>query len=159
MPLLRVDPSFFEPCNADDDRQAVELAAVSVQNAAGTSWDKNRMWKVVNLEPENDRQLPVVKKVEPYAPGTGRVPAEDIVVRWLKNGDVLEQVGHSKKMRGYMVMPVRLTSADGASKDEEVLEGWVTRRLVDKARDHGGEWLQEVREGGRDRRKPRNHDD
>lgn len=108
---------------------------------ASNSWDKNRMWRICGLEPDDGRSLPIVNRAEPYAPGTGRVPPEDLLVRWLENGDMLEQVGHSKKMRGYMVMPVRMINNE--------VEGWVTRRLVDKTRDNADKvWMVEVRDNG-----------
>lgn len=145
-------PKFFEPW------QASGADGDDVGAAAG-NWDKNRMWKVVNLESGDSRSLPVVKRVEPYAPGTGRTPPEDIVVRWLQNGDVLEQIGHSKKMRGFMVMPVKFVSPDSKDEGAAAEEGWVTRRLVDKTRDHeGGSWLEEIREEGRVRRKGHRRD-
>ena len=34
--------------------------------------------------------------------------------RYLENGEMVTQVGHSKKVRGYMVMPVKLDTAGGA---------------------------------------------
>mmetsp|Transcript_79009 Transcript_79009/g.144043 ORF Transcript_79009/g.144043 Transcript_79009/m.144043 type:complete len:508 (-) Transcript_79009:106-1629(-) len=109
---------------------------------ASNSWDKNRIWRISSLEPDEGRSLPIVSRAEPYAPGTGRVPSEDLLVRWLENGDMLEQVGHSKKMRGYMVMPVRMLHNDK-------VEGWVTRRLVDKTRDNADKaWMVEVRDNG-----------
>ncbi|CAE7493434.1 unnamed protein product, partial [Symbiodinium microadriaticum] len=48
-------------------------------------------------------------------------------------------VGHSKKVRGYMVMPIRI----------EQDEGWVVRRLVDRNRDHGYQvpWFEEIVNG------------
>jgi hypothetical protein len=129
----------------------------------GTSWEKNRMWKVMNLEPRSGRSLPVVSRSEPYAPGTGKVPPEDIVVRWLSNGEVLEQIGHSKKTRGYMVMPVRIVrdakGDDVRGRDGKNATGWVTRRLVDKQRESSvaeGVWLEEVfEEGGGEAEKER----
>jgi hypothetical protein len=111
-----------------------------------TTWDKNRMWRVTNLEPSANRDLPLLSRADPYAPGTGRVPPAELVVRWLSNEEVVEQIGHSKKTRGYMVMPVRvLRDAQGeAVKD---VEGWVTRRLVDKQRDGADTaWLVEIRD-------------
>jgi len=155
-------PRFFEPVSAELKcaAQAVPTAtaaggASSVASdaaaAAGGSWDKNRMWKVVNLQ---QRSLPLVSRAEPFAPGTSHAPLDDIVVRWLSDGDVVEQVGHSKKMRGYMVMPVRLEG--GGS------EGFVTRRLVDKTRDGPEDvWFVELRNGVEaersDRRRPQQH--
>merc|ERR1712039_1131040 len=136
-------PKFFETCEASRGGDGDDLGG-----AAG-NWDKNRMWRVVNLSSNDGRALPVVNKVEPYAPGTRAAP-EDIVIKWLHNGDILEQVGHSKKVKGYMVMPVKLTSKDAAD-----VEGWVTRRLVDKSRDsESASWLEEIKDGPvRDNRK------
>jgi len=105
------------------------------------------------------KELPVITRAEPYAPGTGRVPTEDMLIRWLQNGDMVEQVGHSKKMRGYMVMPVRIVeppSSDGDPK--QAMQGWVTRRLVDKTREtnvDGGAWFEEVNVHGDDNRADR----
>jgi len=138
-------PKFFEPCPDEEQPQGQGPGA----------WDKNRMWKVVNLV-ESGRQLALTSKAEPCVPGSGKVPPEDMSLGWLTDGDLVEQVGHSKKVRGNMVMPVRVVggSCQGAS-------GWVTRRLVDKARDTPEDaWFVELRNGeahagDRDRRKPR----
>jgi len=97
-------------------------ARVAPQPAAAGSWDKERTWKVVNVE---GNQLPVVRQPEPYSPGSGRIPPDDSVIVWLENGDIVKQTGHSKKVRGHMVMPVQLGSGP-----EALGEGWVTRRLV-----------------------------
>lgn len=165
-------PKFFEPCVDEDEPPQTQLAptlgasaseapfvggnaAGSVANSGPNTWDKNRTWKVVNLA-RDDRKLAVTTRAEQFAPGSGRIPPEDILVRWLSDGDIVEQVGHSKKVRGYMVMPIRVVSADS----DENTSGWVTRRLVDKMRDSPDEtWLVELRNGEEaergDRRKPR----
>jgi len=139
-------PKFFEPV-AEESKPPPPPPPT--EEAAGeeepptvnqSSWDANRQWKVFNLE--DGQQLAMVRKVEPYAPGSGRIPADDNLVKWLCNGDVVEQTGHSKKLRGYMVMPVQTGSESG----------WVTRRMVDKS----GAWFQEIVNGeSRDRRKSR----
>lgn len=111
---------------------------------SASSWDESRYWKVVNLE--DDELLPIVKRPEPFAPGTGRVPPSDTLVRNLRNGDKVEQIGHSKKVRGYMVMPVVI----------EGDEGWVVRRLVDKSREQPhSAWFQELNGGRNERRENR----
>jgi len=169
-------PKFFEPCpeELEPPRTTLQQGPPAPEPAHGgaalgdpggpgalvsggragapSSWDKNRLWKVVHLEASaGSRQLPMVSRAEPYAPGTGRVPPEDVVVRWLQDGDVVEQVGHSKKMRGYMVMPVRFFLSEaargpGAREEPDKAEGWVTRRLVDKSRDHADmAWFEELR--------------
>lgn len=97
-------------------------------------WSKNRNWKVVNL---TDAKLAVVNRPDPFAPKSDRLPPEDLVVRWLENGDEVEQTGHSKKTRGFMVMPVRI-------KNEPTLEGWVVRRVADKDRDRKEAWFEEI---------------
>jgi len=136
-------PKFFEPVAGAQDQQSLLPAAQEEEEQVqvnSSSWDQNRMWKVTNLEA--GQQLAVVRKVEPYAPGSGRIPADDNLVKWLSNGDVVEQTGHSKKLRGYMVMPIRMDSDSG----------WVVRRMVDKS----GAWFQEIVNGeSRDRRKTR----
>eukprot|EP00929_Paragymnodinium_shiwhaense_P014088 TRINITY_DN121974_c0_g1_i1.p1 TRINITY_DN121974_c0_g1~~TRINITY_DN121974_c0_g1_i1.p1 ORF type:complete len:456 (-),score=78.01 TRINITY_DN121974_c0_g1_i1:185-1552(-) len=111
------------------------------------SWDKNRIWSVVNIGPA-DGVLAVVKSAEPFAPGSGRTPSDDKVVKWLKDGDIVEQVGHSKKMKGYMIMPVRILEA---GQQQPTLDkggdpdGWVTRRLVDKQKQNeAGTWFKEL---------------
>jgi hypothetical protein len=64
-------------------------------------------------------------------------------VQWLENGDVVRQMGHSKKSKGYMVMPVRVLNE--ATDEEKEVEGYVTRRSVDKNRDDGDvSWFEEV---------------
>merc|ERR1712062_357270 len=100
-----------------------------------TSWDKNRVWKVVNLDAAGGHKLAMVQRPEPFAPGGGKIPQDDLLVRWLKDGDVVEQVGHSKKMRGYMVMPVKVvggnpdTQGTAQTLEGSVADGWVTRRF------------------------------
>ena len=74
-----------------------------------------------------------------------------MVVKWMRDAETVEQVGHSKKVRNYLVMPVRVLhpAADGPGEQSSKLEGWVTRRLVDKSR--GGvktSWFEEVRGAG-----------
>lgn len=120
--------------------------------AAGSSWDRNRYWRVVNLPEDGSRLLAVVKAPEPFAPDKDKTPGESLV-KWLANGDVVEQVGHSKKSRGYMVMPVRLEARLGdASAVGGEADGWATRRLVDRDRDAtGGSWFEEVQADGRTR--------
>jgi len=158
-------PKFFEPC-VDEEAEAPKppeehesAAADRHGGGGGGNWDKNRMWKVVGLGTDPSRALPVVSRMEPYAPGTGKVPPDDMLVRWLADGDIIEQVGHSKKMRGYMVMPVRLPDADAGGG----VTGWVTRRLVDKTRDGPEDtWFVEIRNGveaDRDRRRNRRRRD
>jgi len=177
-------PKFFEPAPADEvPLQAAPAKAPEKRNekpsqkersvpaspgaeaeedgaaagGSGNSWDKNRIWKVCNLEAVGSKQLAVVCRAEPYAPGTGKVPPEDTLVRWLAENDVVEQVGHSKKMRGYMVMPIRITESQStvnpAAKPArpeggQKVDGWVTRRLVDKTREQEvGVWFQELTAG------------
>lgn len=94
-------------------------------------WDRIRQWKVVNLDTEGGEGLPVIQQAEPFAPCQARcTPPEFIVIiTWLQNGDVVNQRGHSKKIRKHMVMPVKVTTADGV-----VMEGWVTRSLTGASR-------------------------
>lgn len=151
-------PKFFEACIEEPEpplqiASSLNIAPEEASNAAGnaaasgaaqSSWDKNRTWKVVNLSP-NDRKLAITVRAEPFQPGTGRIPAEDNLVKWIQDGDIVEQVGHSKKVRGYMVMPVRVLSS---SEPDNGTTGWVTRRLVDKTRDTPDEtWMVELRNG------------
>jgi len=99
-------------------------------------WEKIRVWKVVNIEPDDEPLLPVVSRAEPHPPDSTRLPPDDMVVKWLQNGDIVRQLGHSKKMRGYMVMPIRTQRTeepeDINEEDPQQVEGWVTRRLADK---------------------------
>eukprot|EP00927_Polykrikos_kofoidii_P076643 TRINITY_DN73709_c0_g1_i1.p1 TRINITY_DN73709_c0_g1~~TRINITY_DN73709_c0_g1_i1.p1 ORF type:complete len:547 (-),score=103.46 TRINITY_DN73709_c0_g1_i1:87-1727(-) len=134
----------------------------SQQQQRVTIWDKNRMWRVSCQETGHGEAqvnmllLAVVNRPDPFPPGT--MPTQDILVRWLKDGDIVEQVGHSKKTRGYMVMPIRVVE-DQTDGTETKVDGWVTRRLVDKTRDgEGGSWFVEIgscdgEEGGRERRR------
>lgn len=148
-------PRFFEPCPeaapaadlaATSDRRGDDAEARAQQAAQSNSWERNRYWRVVNAGEE--QKIPVLSKAEPYNPTGSRTLPEDLVVRYVEKGEVVEQVGHSKKMRGYMVMPVRsLQAADVGGAVEA--EGWVTRRLVDKSRDHEeGAWFEEVLRDG-----------
>merc|ERR550514_1167631 len=98
---------------------------------------RNRTWRVVNMH--GDQQVPVVVRAGPFGPSgnpANRPPAQDQVVKMLSNGDLVEQFGHSKKVRGYKVMPVR--PAGG----EEQWEGWVAQRLIDKGRDREEAWFE-----------------
>jgi len=169
-------PKFFEPCSEEEIAQGTGGATSSFNpNGKGEGkgprphrreggggggggndgdWDKSRMWKVVNAGGDGDRKLAIVTRPEPYAPG--RAPPEELFVKWLQEGDRLEQIGHSKKMRGFMVMPVRVI---GGAEGEG---GWVTRRVVDKARDTPEDvWFVELRNGQevepRDRRRANNN--
>lgn len=139
-------------------------------NNKGGSWERNRIWRVTNLAEDGSQRLAVVRAAEPFAPDKEKIPAEDNLVKWLSNGDLVEQVGHSKKSRGYMVMPVRLEARMDLPDSGGEPDGWVTRRLVDRDRDTvGGCWLEEMRGDGqiaqRERRpnnyakKGRNHGD
>merc|ERR1712183_837440 len=51
------------------------------------TWDKNRIWRVVNLATTGADKLPMVNRPEPFAPGTQRLPPDEDVVRWLADGD------------------------------------------------------------------------
>jgi len=117
------------------------------RNETSNSWTKNRLWKVCNLEDKKDK-LAVVNSPEPFAPGVDRKGLLDtIFVRWLNDGDVVEQVGHSKKMRGHMVMPIRIHMGDGGNLivEGQKADGWVTRRLVDKQKEvEHGVWFVEL---------------
>jgi len=175
-------PRFFEPCGEESmawsEREAFRNAMMQPPSGQGSaaaasgnsrplgeardggSWGKNRMWKVVNIGTEVQRSLPVVNRPEPFAPTHGRQPPDDMFVKWLNNGDIVEQVGHSKKMRGYMVMPIRI----GPEEEEKDAIGWVTRRLVDKTRDGQEDvWFVELRNGTEaarnDRRRQRRRQD
>lgn len=138
-------PMFFQPVECDDDEDLVVEERTnggrrSTADEAGTSsWEKNRMWKVVN--PPGGVAL--VSQPEPFSPASGKQPPAEIFVRWLTEGEIVEQVGHSKKMRGYMVMPVR--SGDDDDGDDVA---WVTRRVVDKTKDGlDYQWFVEMRNG------------
>mmetsp|Transcript_4235 Transcript_4235/g.9762 ORF Transcript_4235/g.9762 Transcript_4235/m.9762 type:complete len:433 (+) Transcript_4235:46-1344(+) len=142
-------PKFFEPVNPHDESQKPGKAEDGDRADEGT-WDANRTWRVMNLQ-EDSQELPMVNRCEPYAPGSGKIVPEEILVRHLQNGDLVHQVGHSKKIRGYMVMPIRI------GEDE----GWVVRRLVDRARDHGysAPWFEELVNGEpREQRRHRHRD-
>jgi len=163
-------PRFFAPVEVDEDPLQPPAAALPDEasqdprregggrdgagggrgRAPGSSWDRNRIWRVANLLEDGSKLLAVVKLPEPFAPDKDKAPGENLV-KWIANGDVVEQVGHSKKSRGYMVMPVRLEARMG---DDAVVggeaDGWVTRRLVDRDRDAvGGSWFEEVLADGR----------
>lgn len=162
-------PKFFEPFE-DDHEHAPSLKAAPAEvsrmtgkfvegncaNSGLASWNKERTWKVVNLT-HNDQRLAVTARAEPCKPGSGRVLAEDNLIGWLSDGDIIEQAGHSKKVRGFMVMPVRVVHSSGLDNDTI---GWVTRRAVDKTKDGLEEtWMVELSNGQEtergDRRKHR----
>lgn len=154
-------PKFFEPASYETELLGVphsmpqeEVDATAAADGA-IGWVANRTWKVVKLEAPEDRQLPVTVRAGPYGPGADRTPEADDIVSWLSSGDIVEQVGHSKKMRGFMVMPIRFIEIGGLPvKDlSEKGEGWVARRLVDKARDRdAGAWFEEIHKGENERR-------
>lgn len=103
-----------------------------------TSWSRNRIWKVTNLPA--DSKLPVVTRAGPFGPGSTREPPEDTIIKTLQTGDKVEQVGHSKKVRGYKVMPVQVEGKDGSPET-----GWVVQRFVDKTRgERGDQWFEDV---------------
>ncbi|CAK8987051.1 unnamed protein product [Durusdinium trenchii] len=137
-------PKFFEPVDSDAKPKMRE------QEQDEGNWETNRIWRVANLQDAD--HLPLVRKCEPYAPGSGKVPPSDMLIRYLENGEMVTQVGHSKKVRGYMVMPVKLDTAGGE-------QGWVVRRLVDRNRDQAA-WFEEMINGEvRDKRKHRRDKD
>lgn len=109
-------------------------------------WEKHRVWKAANLAPSGGR-IAVLVTSEPHAPGRGREPSPSRVVAWLQEGDLVQQVGHSKKVRNHMVMPVKLLSkspltAPEADAGAPGADGWVTRRI------HAGpSWFEEQGDG------------
>jgi len=149
-------PKFFTAAPEEDEPAVAAPASSDKRVPREEGWDKNRLWKVCNLD--DTRMLPLVTRAEPYIPGTGRTPPEDIVVRWLKSDDVVEQIGHSKKTRGCMVMPVKMVYDEKGNEVNDA-EGWVTRRLVDKQREsEDTAWLVELRDGdGNEREQRRAH--
>lgn len=132
------EPSRAPAPAAEPKRESV--AEEAKRESGGSTWDRNRMWRVINLAA--GANLPVVTRAGPYGPGSNRMPPEDTVTKALQNGDLVEQVGHSKKVRGYKVMPVR--KPGGGEQDGEKWEGWVVQRLVDKTRDRSDAWFEEV---------------
>eukprot|EP00913_Durusdinium_trenchii_P024026 g22564.t1 len=152
-------PKFFEPVDSDAKPKMREpcgwtprrnSARRGEQEQDEGNWETNRIWRVANLQDAD--HLPLVRKCEPYAPGSGKVPPSDMLIRYLENGEMVTQVGHSKKVRGYMVMPVKLDTAGGE-------QGWVVRRLVDRNRDQAA-WFEEMINGEvRDKRKHRRDKD
>eukprot|EP00932_Pfiesteria_piscicida_P019999 SRR837773.682.p2 GENE.SRR837773.682~~SRR837773.682.p2 ORF type:complete len:378 (+),score=127.35 SRR837773.682:111-1136(+) len=136
-------PRFFEPCVGEIRGSRQHRERDRDRDREDGDWDKSRMWKVINAGGDGDRRLAVVGRPEPYPPGR-MTPATEVVISWLKEGDRLEQIGHSKKIRGYMVMPVRVLQ--GVTGDQD--SGWVTRRVVDKTRDGPEDvWFVELRNG------------
>eukprot|EP00397_Hematodinium_sp_SG-2012_P005055 GEMP01005072.1.p1 GENE.GEMP01005072.1~~GEMP01005072.1.p1 ORF type:complete len:564 (+),score=175.35 GEMP01005072.1:192-1883(+) len=89
-------------------------------------WNKTRIWKVISSEPiavvpDSDVALPPGKRHEQ-------------AIGYLEtSGTVVEQTGHSKKLKHYMVMP--MTCYDPP------LVGWVTRRQIG-----GDAFFQEVQD-------------
>jgi hypothetical protein len=134
-------PRFLEPCVLE-----VELAKPLLGEASASPanlWDKDRKWRVINVD--DDQTLPVVLRAEPFTP-TSKPPPEDRTVRHLRCGDLVAQVGHSRKVRGRLVMPIQTLFTDGTPLlwDRQFTEGWVTRRIVDKAEHDVSEWFEEV---------------
>lgn len=132
-------PQFFEPVAEESAQRPPQPARQTVAKGPADEADHNRLWKAVNLEGDG---IPLVTIPQPYAPGSDKTPPDDAVVRWLQDGEIVEQVGHSKKVRGYMVMPVRCkVGADGEATTSS--EGWVTRRAADKSRSDES-WFEEI---------------
>ncbi|CAJ1359877.1 unnamed protein product [Effrenium voratum] len=67
-------PKFFEPV----DPERYKAPRQEPQREEGT-WEVNRIWRVMNLQDEH--QLPLVRKCEPYAPGSGKIPPPEMLVR------------------------------------------------------------------------------
>lgn len=139
-------PQFFEPCCDDEEAISSYQAQTEGQDNAGKNhktW-KNRTFRVVNVDVTDGGipGIPVVSGPEPYGP-TDRKPPDEIVRKWLQNGDVVHQTRHSKKVRNHKVMPIRIDD----------VEGWVTRGMVYKNKGQGSEknknraqcWFEEIR--------------
>mmetsp|Transcript_136 Transcript_136/g.403 ORF Transcript_136/g.403 Transcript_136/m.403 type:complete len:503 (-) Transcript_136:95-1603(-) len=173
-------PLFFKCVDmepVDDDEPTVIAADDSALNGrpgntslqaeiqANGSWSKNRIWRVQNLKDEHP--LPILDQPEPFGPPSS-MPKQNMpngVHRFLQNGDIVEQLGHSRKMRGLTVMPVRYL---GTGSDVDALlssthkerEGWLTRRSADKSKNTmpwveelvkmDGQWLARKSRGGGD---------
>mmetsp|Transcript_158943 Transcript_158943/g.281737 ORF Transcript_158943/g.281737 Transcript_158943/m.281737 type:complete len:448 (-) Transcript_158943:42-1385(-) len=136
-----------DPVDASDEAAPV----VASSTDSSSHYTKNRTWRVINLQDEGELKetgIPCVSVAKAFCPDIASDPREDIVVRWLKNGDLVQQIGHSKKIRGFVVMPVRLfATADGTQCNEDEQDGWVTRCSPDKVKDAGeGVWFEEVRD-------------
>lgn len=131
-----------------DTSEEAPVAAASSTESNSHHYTKNRTWRVTNLQEQGelkDTAIPLVSVAKAFCPDIATDPREDLVVRWLKKGDVVRQIGHSKKVKGFMVMPVRFSSpADGAQCDEDEQDGWVTRSSPDKTSDGEGVWFEEV---------------
>jgi hypothetical protein len=165
-------PSIGDTANDHVQWQPRRPPAAAAAAPSAQPWDKIRTWRVINVEPAGSRKLAVVKtQDQPYPPNGSRAPDEEAVAAWLQSGDIVKQVGHSKKMRGFMCMPVRvvLDEAGLPIADEELaqatddsasnhVEGWVTRRYA--APKDGGRsdvmWFEEVGREHTDER-PRRH--
>lgn len=145
-------PESADRDQASDDQPIDPDAFITCAELAGTAWDKTRIWKVVNLESDDDSgMLNVTTQAQPFRPGNA--PPRNILVAQLKNGDLVRQIGHSKKVRGHMVMPVLLehvdnVEAEAADREERLASatpeetqrlGWTTRRVV-----NGQDWLEKV---------------
>jgi hypothetical protein len=145
-------PKFFELLEAGKQDNGTNGGGHSAPQESGNNWSKNRVWRVTNIDQNRSAQgLAVVTKAEPYAPDSGKTPSDDVLVTYIKNDVNVEQVGHSKKMRGYMVMPVKIIgqSLPMISVDGADAHGWVTRRLVDKQRENEvGHWFVEIAADG-----------
>jgi len=139
-------PQFFEPC-CDDEEAAPFSHQTEAEGQDGAekhhkTW-KIRTFRVVNVDMTNGGiGIPVVSHAEVYSPNMDRKPPDDIVRKWLQNGDVVHQIRHSKKVRNHKVMPVRIDD----------VEGWVTRGIVCKNKGQGSEknknraqcWFEEI---------------
>jgi len=138
-------PRFLEPCVLEAEQHSKPLLSEAPLASPANVWDKDRKWRVINVE--DDQTLPVVLRAEPFTP-TSKPPSEDKMVRHLRCGDLVAQVGHSRKVRGRLVMPIQTLFTNGTPvlwpEERPHTEGWVTRRIVDKAEHDVSEWFEEV---------------
>lgn len=101
------------------DKQKKKLRGV-------VDWNKTRHWTVVATLP-----IAVVPDLDaPLPPGK----THELAVGYLKHpGLVVEQTGHSKKLKHHMLMPIKC--------ENPLLEGWVTRREIG-----GDAFFEEIKE-------------
>merc|ERR1712135_266273 len=134
-------PRFLEPCVLEAEQHSKPLLSEAPLASPANVWDKDRKWRVINVE--DDQTLPVVLRAEPFTP-TSKPPSEDKMVRHLRCGDLVAQVGHSRKVRGRLVMPIQTLFTNGTPvlwpEERPHTEGWVTRRIVDKAEHDVSSW-------------------
>jgi hypothetical protein len=138
-------PKFFERCAELASQRTPNHKKQEPKPSANPTWNQNRWWRLANMD-EGLKPMALVRHAEPFPPTGARTPDDSLLLRWVNPRDVVEQVGHSKKVKGYLVMPVRVLKPEEEPSKQATLplEGWVTRCVADKGADKKEYWFEEL---------------